>query len=318
MISPRDLTAVILAGGKAQKQGGIIPSTQDVDGRKVLERQAAVLKPKVSRIEVSVSVAVAWSRFPSIVDQFGSVGPLSGIATALSSASTDYVLIVGGAFAWIQPEVLDLLVARSGEPFDATAFRFNYTDPNPLLAIYHKRCAPRAIARLERGDHDAMGLLTSESLAVRWIEDYELQSFDPEMVTFKEIQGVGSGAAPAKDELAISPTPASSAPPATITVPVAFDPGESTFAFQGKPAYQSALKVVSIAFALAKLGDAEVGGQLARTALALTVAIAEGAPARSSAFACGALLDVMRALGVVDPRIAEAQSLLAAIVQQPD
>lgn len=314
MISPRDLTAVILAGGKAQKHGGLVPSVQNVDGKLVIERQVAVLKPKVSRIEVSVSVAVAWSRFPSVVDQFESVGPLAGIATALKNSSTEYVLIVGGAFAWLQPDVLDLLVARSGEPFDAVAFRFNFTNPNPLFAIYHRRCAQRAIDRLERGEHDAQGLLTSESLAVRWIEDYELQSFDPDMMTFKEVKGDRPAASPVVAE----PTVAANPPTAPNTVPVAFDPGEgSHFAFQSTPAYQSALAFVPIALHIAaSVSIEEQRHELRRAALALPIAIATGTAPHHAAYACVALLDTLRATQVKDARIAEAEALLATLVKQ--
>ncbi len=316
MISRTDLTAVILAGGKSQKSGGVITSTLEVDGRKVLERQAALLKPKVSRIEVSVSAPAPWSRFPVVLDEFEPIGALAGIATALKYASTDYILTVGAGLAWINPDVLDLLVARSGEPFDACAVRFNFANPNPLFAIFHKRCAPRAANRIERGEHDAMGLLTSESLAVRWIEDYELQSFDPEMTTFKVLRNADQ--APVVEVGAAQAV--TSVPAVTSAPPSAAAPATAAFPFQSKPAYQSAIAFLPVASALAKLTDPELGGQLVRAALAIAVGIAEGgdrlSTARSSAHACAALLDVLRVLGVADPRIAEGQAALANIVAQ--
>lgn len=305
MISSRDLTAVILAGGKTQQAGGTVRSLLEVEGRKVLERQAQLLKPKVSRIELSVSAPAPWSRFPVVLDAFDSIGPLSGIATALKFASTDYILAVHGGFAWINPDALDLLIARSGEPFDACAVRFNFANPNPLFAVYHKRCAQRAVDRLERGDHDAMGLLTSESLAVRWIEDYELASFDPELATFRVVD-TGEPAPVASAQVttvaaAATPTP---------------EPGETWFPFQSRPAYRVALQLVPVVQALARLAEPELAGQLTRAAIAIPLAIAEDRPARAAAFACAALLDVLRATGVADPKIAEAGALLTALVDQ--
>jgi molybdopterin-guanine dinucleotide biosynthesis protein A len=304
MISSRDLTAVILAGGKTQKAGGPVASNLEVDGRRVIERQAQILKSKVSRIEVSVSAPVTWSRFPVTLDEFEPIGPLAGIATSLKYASTDYILAVASDLAWINPDALDLLIARSGEPFDACAIRFNFANPNPLFAIYHKRCAQRAIDRLERGDHTAMGLLTSESLAVRWIEDYELQSFDPEMATFKKV------------ELGIEPTAEAPKPSAISSVgqPASstLAPGDHTFAFQAAPAYQTALAVMPLVHALAKL-DPTLGGELTRAATAVLVAAATGGSTQSAACACAAVLDAMRAVGVADSRIAEAQALLGQL-----
>jgi len=312
MISSRDLTAVILAGGKTQKAAGTTASLLEVDGRKVIERQAQLLKGKVSRIEVSVSAPAPWSRFPVVLDSYDTIGPLAGIATALRYASTDYIIAIGAGYAWINPDVLDLLVARSGEPFDACAIRFNFANPNPLFAIYHKRCAQRAIDRLERGDHDAMGLLTSESLAVRWIEDYELASFDPEMTTFKLVGG--PAAAPAAEPEMIAPAEAATnvmpveSIAALVTGTPSFDP-----AFQTSESYKLALSFVPIAYALAKLADAELGGQLVRAALAIPVAIAQGRGKREAALTCMALLDVLGVLGIDDPRLAEAQALVAKL-----
>ena len=301
MISSRDLTAVILAGGKTQKAGAPVASNLEIDGRKVIERQAQLLKSKVSRIEVSVSAPVTWSRFPVTLDAFDPIGPLAGIATSLKYASTDYILTVAGNLAWINPDVLDLLVARAGEPFDACAVRFNFANPNPLFAIYHKRCAQRAIDRLERGDHTAMGLLTSESLAVRWIEDYELSAFDPELKTFQVIGDAG----------------VSSSVPSAEAEPDAPATEGTVFPFQDKAAYRSALAFLPLAAALAKHVDSELGGQLTRASLALVVAIADGAvTSKASAITCAALLDALRALGTTDAKVSEGQALLARLVDE--
>jgi molybdopterin-guanine dinucleotide biosynthesis protein A len=302
MIPRTDITAVILAGGPAQKAGGVASSTQEVDGRKILERQAQLLKSKVSRIEVSVSAPAPWSRFPVVLDSFDPIGPLAGIATALKYAATDYILAIAAHYAWISPDALDLLIARSGEPFDACAVRFNFATPKPQFAIYHKRAAQRAVERIERGEHDAEGLLTSESLAVRWIEDYELQSFDPELSTFK----VFGGATP-------SPVQSSTAPPVAAS-----DAAAHAFPFQGLEVYQSAIAFLPLATGLAKLADPELGKPLVRAAVGITVAIAEHtlSTARSQTLTCAALLDGMRAVGIGDPRIAEGQALLARIAAQ--
>lgn len=303
MISSRDLTAVILAGGKAQKSGtGPITSMLEVEGRKIIERQAQLLKPKVSRIEVSVSAPAQWSRFPTVVDEFDPVGPLAGMATALKFASTDYLLFISAEYAWIKSEVLDLLVARAGDPFDGCAVRIGYTTPKPLFSIMHKRAAPRAIARLERGEHDAVGLFTSESLAVRWIEDYELESFDPGLTSFRVVD------VPRDDSQVAEVKPVAEAAPVCSE-------GGGKFSFQATPAYQSALAFVPVAHAVAKATDPELAAHLRRSAHELVIAIAQGSPAKTAAFACVALLDAARALGITD-RIDDGEAVLAKLVDQ--
>jgi molybdopterin-guanine dinucleotide biosynthesis protein A len=303
MIAKSDITAVILAGGKVQKATGRSPCQIEIDGRKVIERQAQLLKAKVSRIELAVSAPVTWSRFPATIDDFDPIGPLAGIATALKYASTDYILVVHGGYAWINPDALDLLVGRAGDPFDACAVRMNFATPKPLLAIYHKRAAKRAADRIERGEYDAGALLGPETLSVRWIEDYEFESVDPGLTSFKIASDDG--------------TPEIAPAEATNTPAVAGDakPGD-LLPFQALEAYKSAVSFVPIAYALAKLADTELGNHLVRAALSINLGIAEGtgAAARTSALKCVAALDAMRAVGVTDPRIADGQTLLVQIV----
>lgn len=188
MIARNQLGAVVLAGGKAQRSGGVIASQTPVEGRTVIERQLTILKPKVGEVEISVSAPAPWSRVPTILDNHDDVGPLAGIEAALRYASREWILIVGGDQAWLVPDAIDLLVARAGDPFDAVAVRIAYATPTPLFAIYHRRCAKQAAARIAKGQHDAAGLLTDEGLTVRWVEDYELESVDPERASLRKLE----------------------------------------------------------------------------------------------------------------------------------
>jgi molybdopterin-guanine dinucleotide biosynthesis protein A len=114
-------------------------------------------------------------------------GPLAGIAKALRHAAREWTFVVGGDQAWIVPEALDLMLARAGDPFDAVAVRLDFATPTPRFAIYHRRVAKKAVERIARGDHGDAGLLTDEGMAVRWVEDYELESVDPERKSLRRL-----------------------------------------------------------------------------------------------------------------------------------
>ena len=98
------------------------------------------------------------------------------------------------------------------------------------------------------------------------------------------------------------------------------------FHFQTLDVYKRAVEHLPLAYALAKLVDAEMANQLRRAALSINLNIAEGTgrigrderrflcTARGSALECAAVLDAMRAVGLADGRIAEAQALLHRIV----
>ena len=109
-----------------------------------------------------------------------------------------------------------------------------------------------------------------------------------------------------------TPATPAEAPEAPAPSTIAVDPGDHTFAFQAKPAYQTALAVVPLVHALAKL-DAQLGAELTRAAAAVLVAVATGTSSQHAAHGCAALLDALRAVGVADSRIAEAQALLAQL-----
>jgi four helix bundle protein len=98
------------------------------------------------------------------------------------------------------------------------------------------------------------------------------------------------------------------------------------FHFQTLDVYKCAVAFLPIAYSLAKLGDAELGGQLRRAALSINLNIAEGTgrfgkderrflvTARGSALECAAALDAFIAVGIVDTRIAEGHALLVRVV----
>lgn len=98
------------------------------------------------------------------------------------------------------------------------------------------------------------------------------------------------------------------------------------FRFQSLDVYRCSLEIVPIAYALAKRADADLGHQLRRAAVSISLNIAEGTGrfgkdqrkfltiARGSALESAAALDVIRVLGVDDPTIDEGLALLVRVV----
>jgi len=97
--------------------------------------------------------------------------------------------------------------------------------------------------------------------------------------------------------------------------------------FRKLDVYQCALRALPLAYQFAELADGETKRQLKRAALSVNLNIAEGTGrcdddqrqfyrvARGSALECGAVLDAMRALGLVtDEETAPLEELLVRIV----
>ena len=70
-------TALILAGGRATRFGGIAKHALVVDGATILERQRAVLGPRVAEVLISGALDVPGLR--TVHDVVVGVGPLAGI-----------------------------------------------------------------------------------------------------------------------------------------------------------------------------------------------------------------------------------------------
>jgi len=92
-----DITAVILAGGKATRMGGDDKGLINLNDKAMVEYVIEVLTPQVGSLLINANrnpEKYAQYGYPVITDQLeGFHGPLAGIASAMQVAETDYLLI---------------------------------------------------------------------------------------------------------------------------------------------------------------------------------------------------------------------------------
>ncbi len=175
------ITALILAGGKATRLGGIAKHEVIVEGRTIFARQCAVLAPRVHEILVATGHDIAGYR--CVRDAEPGLGPLAGIAAGLAAATTPWLLVVAGDM----PYLADALIARfasrivdaPGDAPDAVGVRVNGL-PEPLLCALRVATVRSDLARrLAARELKASRLLTDGALRVTWIEEPELRAIDP-------------------------------------------------------------------------------------------------------------------------------------------
>ena len=160
------VSALILAGGKATRLGGIAKHEIMIAGRSIFERQVAVLAPRVAEIIVS-GADIAGYR--SVRDQLAGAGPLAGIAAGLA-VITDWLLVIAGDMPYLTGELVDALIAARAPELDAVGIRIGDL-PEPLCCLLHARTRDTVERRLAAGRFKASGLLTDEGLRVRWLTD---------------------------------------------------------------------------------------------------------------------------------------------------
>ena len=180
MVSSRgETSALILAGGKATRLGGVDKRELVVEGRTIFDRQREVLSPRVAELLVSSARDVPGHR--TVADAVPGAGPLAGIAAGLAAAATPWLLVVAGDMPYITGALIDLVLAHAADGVDAVGIQIGGL-PEPLLCLLRVEAARPALAALLAGGRlKASRLLTDGDLRVAWIPEAALRAIDPEL-----------------------------------------------------------------------------------------------------------------------------------------
>lgn len=164
-----DVSALILAGGKATRFGGVAKHEIAVDGETIFARQVRVLAPRAAEILVSTPHDIAGYRV--VHDTTPGIGPLAGIAAGLAACRTEWLLVLAGDMPYVTGELVDALLGRA-DGVDAVGVRVAGL-PEPLVCVLHRGVLPVLERRIAAGDYKASRLLTDGGLRVHWIEDVD-------------------------------------------------------------------------------------------------------------------------------------------------
>jgi len=160
-----EISAAILAGGRARRLGGADKARLPIGDARIIDRQLAALSAVADDVRI---VANDRDRYAGlglrvIPDAVMDRGPLGGLYTALLDATHERVLVLACDLPFVTAALLQRLVAESGtgpedDVIDAVVPR-SARGLEPLCALYRRRCAGAALARIERGDLSVAGLL---------------------------------------------------------------------------------------------------------------------------------------------------------------
>jgi len=147
-----DVTLVILAGGRATRMGGAPKPLMRLGGRTFVDRLLD-LRPVVggALIVANDPSGYAEYRVPVIPDVFAGRGPTAGLHAALTTVTTEWVLLTGGDMPFVHEAALDLL-ADARHPDDAWVCFEREGRFEPLPALYRKTLLPTLERRLSAGE----------------------------------------------------------------------------------------------------------------------------------------------------------------------
>lgn len=139
MIDRKDITGIVLAGGKSSRMGtdkGFL----DLNGKPFISYSISALKPLVSEtLIIANTPEYDVFKLKRIEDKIKDAGPLAGIYSGLNQSKTDYNIVLSCDIPLIRTEVLEELIKVQHSDTDVVQVVSNGKQM-PLIALYHKRC----------------------------------------------------------------------------------------------------------------------------------------------------------------------------------
>lgn len=189
-VGKSEITAVILAGGQSRRLGRD-KAVEPFDGEPLIRRVIRRASEAVSACRVVVVVAdqERAGALPldddhqTAVDVFPDCGSLGGIYTGLKAATTQWSLVTACDMPFLSAPLLAHM-AGLREGVDAVVPTVEGR-PEPTHALYARRCLPAIESRLRAGQLKISGFF--DDVAVRYVPENEVRGFDPELLSFFNI-----------------------------------------------------------------------------------------------------------------------------------
>jgi len=181
------VTSIVLAGGKG-KRFGRDKLSETIEGRTLLQRVVDSLSLVSKKILVAVAPSqprpdLSLTSVEVIVDLYPGKSALGGIYTGLMASHSFHNLAVAADMPFLSIPLLRYMI-EGAAGFDVVVPRIN-GELEPLHALYSKRCLVPMQWQMERGELRIRHFL--DQMKVRYVEEPEIDRFDPEHLSFFNI-----------------------------------------------------------------------------------------------------------------------------------
>ena len=180
------VTGLILAGGKSNRLGqdkALLPWPSEDSPTTLLQHVCAVIA------SVCADVIVVGNRTDligfNVVPDVSPVGSsLTGLVSGLQAAETPLVLAVACDMPFLNVPLLRALIDLASAEWDAVAPVIRH-EPETLHTVYNRRSLSTAAQMLRAGDLKLGRLM--RRLRVRQVSAAEVREFDPDLISFSNI-----------------------------------------------------------------------------------------------------------------------------------
>ncbi len=177
----------MLAGGKNLRLGRS-KVLETIGGKSLIERVIERLDPLTNQLLIVTSqeqpdLSIAYEA-EILIDVYPSKGPLGGIYTGLVMARSSHSIVVACDMPFLNTELLRYMIDLSRDS-DAVVPRLANGMIEPLHAIYSRNCLDNLKTQLENNQLGITSFLNQRR--VKYVEEAECRRFDPELLTFFNI-----------------------------------------------------------------------------------------------------------------------------------
>jgi len=158
--TPDHITGLVLAGGRATRMGGIDKGLVEFDGRALIERAIARLRPQVAEMLISANRSLDRYRafgFPVLLDADEGLepfpGPLAGMLAGLRAARTPWLAVVPCDAPFLPTDLVSRLADGLAGSRAAVACVGERIEP--LFCLLHVDLADDLAAALAHGERRA-------------------------------------------------------------------------------------------------------------------------------------------------------------------
>lgn len=182
-----EVAAIVLAGGKNLRLGRN-KALEVVGGKSLIERVVERLAQVTDQLLIVTSQEQSdlpvTGKTEILVDVYPGKGPLGGIYTGLTAARSERNIAVACDMPFLNTKLLCHMIELCRD-FDAVVPRLANGMIEPLHAVYSRSCLESMKTRLENNQLGITSYLKQQR--VRYVEETECRRFDPELLSFFNI-----------------------------------------------------------------------------------------------------------------------------------
>lgn len=215
-MTPLSAVGIVLAGGRSTRMG-TDKALLTINGETLLARVVSVISGVVTQVVIvgRTDLPHELAGATAIADAFPGTGPLGGIATGLARTQAERALVVATDQPFLQVELLRFLLGLApgydavvpviggvdeahpeapkgkapagSHPREAPSKEIGYRS-QPTCAVYGVSSLP--VMRRQLADGHFRLRDTLSHLQVRWVNDREIKSRDPERRSFLNVNSI--------------------------------------------------------------------------------------------------------------------------------